>query len=72
MKVDGYDWYGIANVIDMKTFSSEQIYIELIHFIENFKRSQNKPNIVLLSYLTIEEVRNANLFWLKANPRIRK
>ena len=70
--MDGYDWYGIANVIDMKTFSSEQIYIELINFIENFKRSQNKSNIVLLSYLTIEEVRNANLFWLKANPRIRK
>lgn len=35
----------------------------------NLKRSENKSNIVLLSYVRIEELCHGKLFWLKAKQR---
>ena len=63
----------IVNVIDIKTFSSEQRLYRVtgyaLRFIENLERSQNKSNTVLINYVTVDELRNAKLLCLKSNQR---
>ena len=41
----------------------------MLQFIENLKRSQNKSNIVLINYVTIDKLCNAKLLWLKSNQQ---
>lgn len=62
----------IANVTDIKTFRSEQKLYRVtgfvIKFIKNLRRSQNKSSIVLMNYVTIEELCNA----INENCKMRK